>query len=125
MRIKEQNEWFTIDADPQAREVRIMLRGLWSDATLVSFEAALQRWITKLTAAGAPYGSHRTLVDIREQALLTQAVADLAKGLGAGPGAASERIAVVVANTLHKLQQVRISSSDHLKVFTDYAEAEA
>lgn len=124
MKIAEKTEWFIIEADPRTRHVRMTLNGLWNEATLGRFEQAIASVIGKLVAAGAPAGTYRTLIDLRNQGLMTQTVAELSKGLATGPGAASERIAVVVANTLQKLQQNRVSPVGYLRVFQDHAEAE-
>lgn len=126
MKITETADWYTIDADSRTRQARITLRGLWDDAAFASFDQALVRAIGRLIAAGAPYGTYRTLIDLRGQNILTQRVAELAKGLATGPSTdASERIAIVVSGALHKLQQARISTAGHARLFLEYAVAEA
>ena len=105
--------------------MRIVLRGLWDEVITLAFKQALLVTISKMIAAGAALGTYRTLIDLRDQGILPQVVAELAKDLATGPGAASERIAVIVVNTLHKLQLTRIASVEQLKVFLDDAEAEA
>lgn len=125
MIIEEKNEWFTIEANPRTSHVRMALRGLWTDAITLTFKQALVAVVSKMIAAGAPFGTYRTLVDLRDQGILPKTVADLAMDLATGPGAASERIAVVVLNTLHKLQLTRVAAVDQLRVFQDQAEAEA
>jgi len=123
--IEEKSESFTIEADPRTSQVRIVLRGLWDEVITLAFKQALLVTISKMIAAGAALGTYRTLIDLRDQGILPQVVAELAKDLATGPGAASERIAVIVVNTLHKLQLTRIASVEQLKVFLDDAEAEA
>lgn len=122
--MKVEDARFTINADPETRHVRMVLNGLWNETTVASFEKAIANVIAELIAAGAPFGTYRTLIDLREQGVLTQVVAELSRRLTAGPGTASERIAVVVATSLQKLQQNRISAAEHLQVFQDFDKAE-
>ncbi|WP_425228375.1 hypothetical protein [Sphingomonas sp.] len=110
---------FTVAVDPSRRHLHFVMNGLWDARTGAAFGAAAGSAIEKLVAAGAPFGSLRTLVDARTAAVMPQHIIANMQALAQSQGPASERVAMLLGGMLQKMQFQRTVHDPNFQIFFD------
>ena len=114
---------YTIGFDPATRRLSLRLVGFRSDATMDAFASELRTTIERIATTSARFD---TLSDAGAFPIQSSGVAakfgQLMHGLGA---ARHDRIAVLVASTLNKLQAERALGGDSVRVFLKHDDARA
>jgi hypothetical protein len=110
---------FTITEDPARRYMRADLAGHWDMATIKSFDVAARQAIKR--TGGATGASALVLIDARASGVQSQNVVQRLQTLAGD--IRTKKTAVLVPNTLSKLQAHRINPVGHQRVFASEDEA--
>lgn len=113
---------FSIDVDASNSLVRIVMSGFFAMEDIVRFVAARDRAHDQLTCG--PNG-HVTLVDIRGMKIQSQDSVESFKHVLNNPKFASRRLAVVVAQSLARMQVKRAAGDRDARYFDSIEGAEA
>jgi hypothetical protein len=112
---------YSIIVDKVRRRLRLKLFGQWDISTVEAFERELE---LTLERQGWGRGDYDCLVDLREQGIQTQEVAERGGRVTAGGGARSPRYsAMIVDGALKRLQVGRVVTDYDKKFFTSEEEA--
>ena len=115
-----QASW-SIDVDPARSVVRITLRGFFTPADVIAFEADRDVAHARLRC---PPNQHLTFTDVREMKIQPQDTVQAFQALLANKRAHSRKIAFLTASSLARMQLLRAAESRTARMFTDPVEAE-
>jgi hypothetical protein len=113
---------FSIDVDGSRSLVRIVMSGFFSVEDIVRFVAARDRAHQLLNCG---LNAHVTLVDIRGMKIQSQDSVESFKHVLNNPKFASRRLAIVVAQSLARMQIKRAASEREAQYFDSIEGAEA
>lgn len=114
-------EQYTIAFDPGPKIIRIVLRGFWTPEIMTSYLDALDQFNA---ASCQHFGIARLLVDRRESPVQSAEVHKVAE-MRYGVVEANHRLAMVTESSLAQMQMRLGIQLEHMRFFTDPAEAEA
>jgi hypothetical protein len=112
---------FSVAVDVPRSLVRISMAGFFSSDDIARFVDARDKAHALLRCGP---NQHRTLVDIREMNIQSQESVASFQAVLANPRWASKRLAIVVAQSLARMQIKRAANSRDAGYFNDMAEAE-
>lgn len=113
---------FLITTEPHRRLVRVVMRGFWTPATVVAYDAEARRAGARMIAAGVPRHEILALVDIRELVVQAQDQIALYKQLQGAADRQPGRIATILSSALLRRQVERVDLPNR-RIFTDEPEA--
>lgn len=110
------NSKFSIVVDPLRNFIQIEMSGFYDQADIVAFEAARNEAHGQLRCGP---NEHLTLVDIRRMLIQSQAAVASFKCILDDPVYASKYIAIVVSQTLARMQLQRAAAGRDVMYFVD------
>lgn len=112
-------EHYEFNIDATQRYLGIAILGSWNKQTAVSFGIDLEAAIRALVNRGAPFGSFRTLLDVRRSTIMAQELVGILQVYAEKFGPSSEHVSLLSGSVLQQMQYKRIAPQEMFRYYLD------